>query len=187
MQRSIVTAGTDLLPLPYLPIGVRIGATRNLMLAVAEPRRVPPPPRPEPPRPHRGRLRESAAPAGAPRRRRRRRDGKPLRILSPASRRHEEEDGAEESAEEQQQRGARSSSPSRSCHARTGAAGGVARLPRPSQAAANAHERAPGNVSETVSERAKQAGNVCLRVREKELTRFAVLGDICERWKKLPG
>ncbi|KAG2662442.1 hypothetical protein PVAP13_1KG538050 [Panicum virgatum] len=123
---------------PYLPIGVRIGATRNLMLAVAEPRRVPPPPRPEPPRPHRGRLRESAAPAGAPRRRRR--DRKPLRILSPASRRHEQQNGAEE----EQQRGARSSSPSRSCHTRTGAAGGVARLPRPLQAAANAHERAPG-------------------------------------------
>ena len=43
------------------------------------------------------------------------------------------------------------------------------------------------NVSESVGERAQQAGNVCLRVREKELTRFAVLGDICERWKKLPG
>lgn len=111
-----------------LPIGVRVGPTGDLVLAVLEPltRVVPPPARPGPGaprrrrrRPRRGRPREGAAPCGGPRRRRRR-DGELLRLVVvpvPSRWREQHEDDAEEEDEEQRRRrGARSCGALSSCH-----------------------------------------------------------------------
>lgn len=105
-------------------IGIWIRATRNLMLAVVDAGRVPPP-WPEPPRPRR---RQQKAPStGRDRRRRRWQRRRPHLCFffffpQRRSQRHDEHNGAEKRTEaEKRQRSSWSSSisnPSSSCHAR---------------------------------------------------------------------
>jgi hypothetical protein len=100
-----------------LPIGIRIRAAWDLVLALVEARRIPSP------RPRRPRCSVKETTLAAGRRRRRRGCGRrPHRLLPESSHRHDQQ-------QEKQQRSARSSSPLRSCHARTDEAQGRLALP----------------------------------------------------------